>query len=118
MRNPQIERPITADGELEVILQLDQRSTPPSGMSGPPENYDCGCGPEWSVVGFRAFGVFLPNVSTAASLAARLLGFESIQPSKLTEGHRALLLQLSKAFRDAVEEAIDTAEEPELDYED
>lgn len=117
MPKPQVDYPLTADGELEVILQLDYPSVPPSGMSGPPENYDPGSGPEWSVAGFRMFGVDLPGVDTATALASRLLGFGDVtKVSDLTEQQNVLLRKLAKPLDDAVDEAMENAEEPEPDY--
>lgn len=118
MLKPQVDCPLTADGELEVVLQLDHPSVPPSGISGPPENYDPGSDPEWSVVGFRMFGVFLPAVDTATTLASRLLGFGDAKTSDLTDAQDILLRKLAKPISDAIDEAIDNAEEPEPNHPD
>ena len=114
MSKPQVEYPLTADGELEVVLQLDHPSEPPSGLSGPPENYDPGCGPEWSVAGFRMFGVDLPGVDTATALASRLLGFGDVTKlSELTEQQNIVLRKLAGPIDNAIDEAMQNAEEPE-----
>lgn len=36
--------------QLEVTLEIDDWGSPPSGFSGPPENYDPGSGAEWHMV--------------------------------------------------------------------
>jgi hypothetical protein len=119
MSKPQVDYPLTANGELEVILQLDHPSVAPSGLFGPPENYDPGSGPEWSVAGFRAFGVDLPGVSDATVLASRLLGYGDVtKTSDLTETQKELIVSLEIPIDEAIDEAMENVEEPEPDYPD
>jgi hypothetical protein len=44
------------DEEVTIDVEDYEPSTPPSGMSGPPENYDPGCAGECSFTIYRADG--------------------------------------------------------------
>lgn len=104
---------LTADGELEVCLELESPGEAPSGMSGPPENYDPGCGPEWVVVGFRLFDVELPQKSVE-ELVMALMQTDLSAPYSVHLPEYSLLAKL----RGQIEEAESNAEEPEVCPED